>query len=236
MDARVADLDRLGAGGERVDEDQMRVGRLGGEIAEQRAQAGGDSTRPVVLVVLVGLDRHEQRLVQADLLGAEEGVVLGRVHLVEGLVGDVRAAGDLRDREVGEPLLGDDRGGRVDDSLALVFDDELARQVVAPARQAAFGAQRPIGLAPRRSRRPSLPASRPAPSPVLADPCSGLLARSLLRSRPRRAGMEPADRRAASPDSTRPMWRARRRALAARRRDPGAAVRRSPHGCRRGSP
>ncbi len=35
----VADLDRLGAGGERVDEAQVRVGRLGGEVVDQRARA-----------------------------------------------------------------------------------------------------------------------------------------------------------------------------------------------------
>ncbi len=60
-------------------------------------------------------------------------------------MGDVRAPGDLGDRQPGKALLGDDRGGRVDDPLALVFDDELARQVVAPARQPALGLARALG-------------------------------------------------------------------------------------------
>ena len=60
-------------------------------------------------------------------------------------MGDVRAAGDLGDGEGREPFLGDDRGGGVDDPLALAFDDELAWQVAAPARQPALGAPRPLG-------------------------------------------------------------------------------------------
>src|ERR1039458_10401776 len=103
----------------------------------------------------------------ADLLSAEEGIVLGGVHLVEGVVRDVRALGDLGDRETGKALLGDDRSGCVDDSLALVLNDELARQVVAPARQATLGASRPLGWRP-----PPPPALRPLPRPrsVLARP------------------------------------------------------------------
>ena len=80
-----------------------------------------------------------------DLLRAKEGVVLGRVHLVEGLMGDVRAAGDLGDRQPGESLRRDDRRGRVDDPFALAFDDELARQVMAAAGQAADRAARALG-------------------------------------------------------------------------------------------
>ena len=62
--------------------------------------------------------------------------MLRRVHLVERLVRDVRARGDLWDRQAREALLRDDRRRRVDDPFALALDDLLARQVVAPARQA----------------------------------------------------------------------------------------------------
>ena len=64
----------------------MRVGRLGGEVVDQRDQPRARRARPVVLLRLVGLDGDRQRLVHADLLGAQERVVLGGVDLVEGLV------------------------------------------------------------------------------------------------------------------------------------------------------
>ena len=113
---------------------------LGGDVVGQRVHARRDAFMPPALVRLIGLHGDAQGLVQTDLLRAEEGIVLGRVHLIEGLVRDVRARGDLRDRQAGKALLGDDRRRRVDDPFALAFDDQIARQVVAPARQAPFGA------------------------------------------------------------------------------------------------
>ena len=109
--------------------------------------------------------------------------MLGRVHLVEGLVRDVRARGDLGDRQPGEALLGDDRGGRVDDPFALAFDDLVARQV-AGARSAA---------GPRRGGARS-------------DGRSAALSPS--RRRTRRRALQPE--RQASSGSTRPSGRARR--------------------------
>jgi hypothetical protein len=76
----------LPRGCEGVDEAEVRVGWLGGEVVGERVYAGGDGARPVVLMRVVCIDGDSQRLVHADLLRAEEGVVLGGVDVVEGLV------------------------------------------------------------------------------------------------------------------------------------------------------
>ena len=58
---------------------------------------------------------------------------------------DVRARGDLGDRERGEALLGDDFGGRVEDPFALAARDDLAREVVAAAGEPHLRAARALG-------------------------------------------------------------------------------------------
>ena len=88
----IADFDRQRARRERVHDRQVRVRGLGGEVVEQRPDA---RRRPPSASPRPGPRRPPplitQRLVQADLLCAQERVVLGRVHLVERLVRDVRA-------------------------------------------------------------------------------------------------------------------------------------------------
>lgn len=98
------------------------MGGLGGEVLEQRSDARRHRPRPILALALVGAGAHQQGLVQADLLGAQERLLLGGIDRIEGLVGDARAAGDLGDREASQTLLGDDRRRRVNDPFALAAD------------------------------------------------------------------------------------------------------------------
>ena len=118
---------------------------LGDEEVHDAAQAGGYCLRPVGHLRFPSLHGAAQGQLHAHLLRGEEGRELRLIHFIEGLVRDAGARGDLGDREPPEPLLGDDFGGRIEDPFALAVDDDLARQVVAPAWQPVAGAARPLG-------------------------------------------------------------------------------------------
>ena len=119
---------------------------------EHRADPGLDRLRPVLGLLEGGGDPLAQ-LLHHRLVGGDEALVLAREVLVEGAAGDGGGAGDVGDRRARVAMLGDRLGDPGDQALALVMGDELARQAVAPRRQARQLRRVALGIVRRRVLR-----------------------------------------------------------------------------------
>jgi hypothetical protein len=127
-------LQRLRAGGERLDEAQVRDGRLLGGECRQRLQHVPHPLGP--RLALEEADRSSgQILVEVVLLRREERVVLVGEVFVEDVARDPRRGDDFGDRHLRVSGRTGDLGRRVQDALALVARDCCCRQAVASARQ-----------------------------------------------------------------------------------------------------
>ena len=132
LDRGVVALDHDRAGDQRLDHAEPGQVGLGGEEGEHRRDPGPDRLRPVLLG-LEGVADALAQLLHDRVVGGDEALVLAAEVLVEGAPRDRRVAGDVGDRRAGVAVFGDRLGEAGDQPLALVVDDELARQAV-PAR------------------------------------------------------------------------------------------------------
>ena len=104
LDRALVALDRGGAGGERLDDAGAGQGRLAGDVVEEGGEAGVDPGRPGVDLA-GGVDDAAQRLLDRELRGGEEAVLLGGEVLVESVAGDAGAADDVGDGDGAVALL-----------------------------------------------------------------------------------------------------------------------------------
>ena len=116
------------------DDDQLRlVGRLDREV-ERPGDGGGDPVGPGRLRP-AGIDDRLAEPAEGPLVGGEDAVDLVVEELVEGAPRDPGPVDQVTDRQLGVALLGHRRGGRVEQALALVGDDDVLRQGVRAAGQ-----------------------------------------------------------------------------------------------------
>src|SRR4051794_27273102 len=129
LDRALVALDRGGAGGERLDDAGPGQSRLAGDVVREGGKARVDPGRPGVDLA-GGVDDATQRLLDRELRGGEEAVLLGGEVLVEGVAGDAGTADDVGDRDGAVTLLHRLLGEGGDYAGPLVLGDELSRQLM----------------------------------------------------------------------------------------------------------